>query len=284
MHEAFLEELTAKAAADPRIHAAWLAGSFGRGEADRYSDVDLHLLLDDDAAEAFKADVEAWLSSVRPLVLFRWLFGNYLVNALTEEGLRVDLVPHVGASISLDPQKVRVLFQRDAAIQLDLAAEGSSATPGRPERADPATTAQTLLGQAQEFWRCLALLPTVIGRDELIVGVAGLTIEVKILTDFLILGNGIPRESGANRLNGFLPGALQQRLEELLSIAPLTRQRLADAHLGLAGIMREHGPPIAAQHGFRYPDELECTVRAYVRNELAGLGLADATAAPANGA
>jgi predicted nucleotidyltransferase len=31
--------------ADDRIVAAWLAGSFGTGRADAYSDVDLHLLL-----------------------------------------------------------------------------------------------------------------------------------------------------------------------------------------------------------------------------------------------
>jgi len=263
MQDAYLDLFVAKAASDPRVNAAWLAGSFGRGEADRYSDLDLHLLLDAASAEAWKADAEAWLSSVRPLVLFRWLFNNYMVNALTEHGLRVDLVPHAGSTISLDPRKSRVLFQRGATVTFDFVAEPAA----------PAATAQTLLGQAQEFWRCLALLPGVLGRDELIVGVAGLSIEVKIVTDYVILGNGIAREGGAKHLNALLPGALQQQLEALLSICPLSRQQLADAHLRLARLMREYGPPIAARHGFAYPHQLERVVLHHVRNELAVLGL-----------
>ena len=102
MQDAYLELFTARADADPHILAAWLGGSFGRGEADRFSDLDLHVLLDADAAEAWKAGVETWLNSLRPLVLFRWLFNNSVVNALTEDGLRVDLVPHAGATIGLD--------------------------------------------------------------------------------------------------------------------------------------------------------------------------------------
>ena len=221
------------------------------------------MLLDADAAEAWKAGVEPWLNSLRPLVLFGWLFNNSVVNAMTEDGLRVDLVPHAGATIGLDRSNVRVLFQREDAIHFDVAAR----------QADTAAVARTLLGQAQEFWRCIALTPTVIGRDELIVSVAGLTIEISLLTDFIILGNGIVREGGIKRLNAFLPDELRQRLEALLSIRPLTRQTLADAHLRLAEIMREYGPPIAARHGFAYPDELERAVRSYVGRELDELGI-----------
>ncbi|MEI2776454.1 MAG: nucleotidyltransferase domain-containing protein [Tetrasphaera sp.] len=45
-----MRDLQAQLAADPQVRAAWLAGSFGRGIADRYSDIDLHLLLRDVAA------------------------------------------------------------------------------------------------------------------------------------------------------------------------------------------------------------------------------------------
>ena len=34
--------------ADMRVRSAWLSGSFGRGEADAWSDLDLHVAIDDD--------------------------------------------------------------------------------------------------------------------------------------------------------------------------------------------------------------------------------------------
>lgn len=48
----FLERSTELLEADPRIVAAWLAGSFGRQEQDEYSDVDLWAVVrDEDSAE-----------------------------------------------------------------------------------------------------------------------------------------------------------------------------------------------------------------------------------------
>lgn len=258
MHQAYLDLFCASASADRRVRAAWIAGSFGRGEADRYSDLDLHVLIGSDDLEAWKAGAEAWLRGVRPLVLFRWLFDNYMINALTVDGLGVDLVPHAGATISLDAAKARLLFERDGAVSFDPAEQDVV----------PAAAAQTLLGQVEEFWRCIALVPVVFGRDEVIVGVGGLSIEVKILTDFILLGNGIPREGGAKRLNALLPDGLQQRLEGLLSICPLTSRNLAEAHVLLAEIMSEVGPPIAERHQFAYPAELERVARKLVDDEL----------------
>ncbi len=55
MQEDFLSALETKLKADTRICAAWLEGSFGRGEPDRYSDIDLHLLVDKAAVESFRA-------------------------------------------------------------------------------------------------------------------------------------------------------------------------------------------------------------------------------------
>jgi predicted nucleotidyltransferase len=41
--------------ADQRVRSAWLSGSFGRGEADAWSDLDLHVAVDDDELVAFWA-------------------------------------------------------------------------------------------------------------------------------------------------------------------------------------------------------------------------------------
>jgi hypothetical protein len=56
-----LHAITAGLRADPRVAAAWLSGSFGRDEADEWSDLDLHVAVGDGAA------LETWLGDPRPL-------------------------------------------------------------------------------------------------------------------------------------------------------------------------------------------------------------------------
>src|SRR3981189_3599993 len=41
--------------ADVRVRSAWLSGSFGRGEADAWSDFDLHVAVEDDGLVGFWA-------------------------------------------------------------------------------------------------------------------------------------------------------------------------------------------------------------------------------------
>jgi predicted nucleotidyltransferase len=45
--------------ADPRVTAAWLSGSYGRGEADEWSDLDLHVAVVDEQLPAFLEEHQA---------------------------------------------------------------------------------------------------------------------------------------------------------------------------------------------------------------------------------
>jgi predicted nucleotidyltransferase len=97
MHQPYIDAVIAKMEADPRIKAAWLEGSFGRGTPDRYSDLDFHFLLEERELPAFRADIESWLSTIRPLVLCTLLFEGRMVNALTCDGFAArPLVPYRG--------------------------------------------------------------------------------------------------------------------------------------------------------------------------------------------
>lgn len=53
--DALLQRILDVLKADPRIQGAWLSGSFGRGddEADEWSDLDLHVAIEDDSLAAF---------------------------------------------------------------------------------------------------------------------------------------------------------------------------------------------------------------------------------------
>ena len=242
---AILDDLSTQMHDDPRIRAAWLEGSFGRGDADAYSDLDLHLLLRADDLAAFQA--EAWLDAVCPLVLCTTLFDGKMINALTADGVRIDLWLHGGERAAVQPGKVRVLY--DPGGRVDFAA------PVAPP--EELALAAELEAQIKEFWRCIALLPVVIGRDEKIVSFWGLSVEVNILTNVLIKGYRVARDAGVKKLNAFLPAETRTEIEGALALDGLTSSSLVTAHLALAGIMQQHGPAIAQAHGFAYPAVLE---------------------------
>jgi hypothetical protein len=260
----YLRKLQALLEAHPTIKAAWLTGSFGRGNADRYSDIDLNLWLDATNLDEFRQETQAWLNNLRPLVLFTWMFNDRMANCLTVDGLRLDLWLHTDATPIIVESRVQVLIDREKALQF----AATRATP------DANAIKNRLDQQIREFWRCVSLLPTVIGRDERIVGIFGLSVYVTILTDVLISGYDIPRDSGIKRLNPFLPKAWRTEIEEALSLDGLTNSSLVRATLALASIMQKEGRQIATRHGFDYPAELESAVLNYAMRELAALDLA----------
>lgn len=260
----YLEALHNALEINPAVKAAWLSGSFGRGNADRYSDIDINVWLDDADVDKFRQAAETWLGVLRPLVLFRWMFNNRMANVLTADGLRIDLWLFTDTP-TLDPNSVKVLLDRDNALQF----ETSASMP------NSAALKSRLLDQIREFWRCIAMTPVVAGRNELLVGLFGLNIDVTVLSDVLITGYGIARDSGVKRLNPFLPDALRVEIEQAVSIQGLTVASLTQATLALARIMQREGRLLAARHSFEYPEELETAVLAYTKGELATLGVVE---------
>jgi predicted nucleotidyltransferase len=54
--DALLNRIVDLLSADRRVGAAWLSGSFGRGEADEWSDLDLHVAVEDTSLREFLAE------------------------------------------------------------------------------------------------------------------------------------------------------------------------------------------------------------------------------------
>jgi hypothetical protein len=80
--------------ADERVAAAWLEGSFASGDADAWSDVDLHVAVADDVWDGFFGERLALLGRIRPVlghgeVPLPW--GAHLVFATLSGPVRLDL-------------------------------------------------------------------------------------------------------------------------------------------------------------------------------------------------
>jgi predicted nucleotidyltransferase len=62
---------------NPQVGGAWLSGSFGRGEADEWSDLDLHVAVEDEHLPAFLENYQTLFAEVgRPLLVFGGIPSN----------------------------------------------------------------------------------------------------------------------------------------------------------------------------------------------------------------
>ena len=249
------------------MRAAWLSGSFGKGMADRWSDVDAHLLLDSSAFDEFSESAEAWLAEIRPLVFQRRMFDGKMVNAITDEAMRLDVWLHGGDRVEVTEGETRVLYAEEGTLAWQ---------PPQSDALAPAAAAAELNRTIPEFWRCVSILPAIPGRNEKLVGAAGNFLILMLLTDVLSVANGRRRDRGVKALNGFLGPDFRQLAEDATYLKALTLDELARFQLRLIRIMREHGPAICEQWNAAYPLALEEAVLRYLTQELRSLGLASA--------
>lgn len=261
----FIDALATKAHRDPRIRAAWLAGSFGKMTADRWSDVDAHLLIDTDAFEGFCRNVETWLGQIQPLVFLRLMFDGRMVNAMTDEAMRLDVWLHDGAVAKVTKGETRVLYEEgDALCWL----------PHPGEALTPEAAGESLRREIPEFWRCVSMVPVVVGRGEKLVSVAGNSIILLALTNVFCAASGNRRDRGVKALNGFLLPQHRQCIEEAVFPGALPANESIRLPLRLARLMRQHGPVICNHWKVDYPHAMEESVLRYVTQELTSLGFA----------
>ena len=259
----FIEGLTARVAADAAVRAAWLTGSFGKDREDRWSDVDAHLLIDAAKFDEFHSSVESWLCEFRPLVFMRLMFEGRMVNAMTDEAMRLDVWLHKGESAEVTAGETRVLYEEEGVL---------SWLPRPDDRLTRKAAEELLLREIPEFWRCISMTPVVVGRGEKLVGAAGNSIILLALTNVLCAASGTHRDRGVKALNGFLLPHHRKCVEEAVLADSLSPDGPMRIPLRLARIMREYGPAICEQWEVEYPRAMEEAVLQYVAKELSALG------------
>ncbi|WP_329005046.1 aminoglycoside 6-adenylyltransferase [Kribbella sp. NBC_00709] len=196
--------------ADERVLGVYLIGSYATGAADRFSDVDVHLVVTDESIAWFE---EHWTDVLRELagatVLTDVVPGLIGGLGITEDWLHVDLFMHPLASFDrLQYDGVRVLFDRDGTLfpDGDIAPKGGQA--GEPYW--PATNVNL-------YFYFLGNLVTVLRRDERIVGNQGIGAVRDQLIALMLAERGVRRTSGAKRLNALLSDEQRAVLEAIPS-------------------------------------------------------------------
>jgi hypothetical protein len=248
--------------ADDRILAAWLTGSFATGEADPWSDLDVHCCVEDDVAIALAGD--GWkevLAAVTPTVLATSLpppvVGGY---ALTPEWVHLDLVfrPRSQLDAAQHAAGARVLFDRAGLLE--------NLPPAPPLRLEPWFPQR----EVDFFFYMLGNIVTVVGRGDAALAMMGvLTVRDVCLVPLLLAETGTRRRGGVKRMNHWLTDE-QRRVVASLPPLVATVDSVLDAQLHLARIFIERGRALARRTGAEWPEALEAATLRHVEH---GLGI-----------
>jgi hypothetical protein len=243
--------------ADERVRALWVHGSVGRGEADRGSDLDLILAVEDDAFDELWGSWPEWLARITPTVIARPLPWPGILYALTPECLRLDLVlERISALPTSGFGRRALVFDRDG---LDALVPPSPVPPG-PDRARVETA-------IEEPLRYLSMLPALLDREAYLLVQEGYSHIRRRLVELFQQANAPQPTVGVKHGRLQLTGE-QYAVVEALPWPRATRDELVAAHRAIGSCLLEIGPPIAALVDLPWPRALEDAVRAHLRREL----------------
>jgi hypothetical protein len=235
---------------DARMRALFLSGSFGRGSADRFSDVDFLAVIAPDDQEAVAADWRARLEAIAPIVYWNRLPFAFVLNAITRDWLRCDLEVAAPGRIGTRAQdRLKPLLDRDGIYA------------SRPKTIpDPGPTADKVLGLVLEFLRVLGLSAVVLGREEYEVGATGAGLLRGLLTQLLIAETGQTDTGGVLHLSRVLDGERMAALAALPVAGP-SRDSVLEANRATARMFLPRARVLLTRLGGAWPEAFEAATR-----------------------
>lgn len=294
--DALLRALVPGLAALEQIHAVWLTGSLARGDADRWSSVDLHLL--------WRPDRHRPACPAKPSRLVQKniedTFGDEKVQIvqISDSDLGgslqgICLGTRSAVDTSNEPGPAGVLFELTWMLSTDFSEivgpDGATQTLYMSDQAAGPFEATTDSKQAViappdveavdtklgRFWLLLARLPAVLGRQEQLAAHLLLTEMGTLLIDLVVSLNGGSRPQTKARINRYLGQAQLEAFEKSLGLRKSKRQGEFDRGANWIGqavalvvLYRWYAPQLAEKHSLTYPRLAEDCVLTYLKAEL----------------
>lgn len=260
------------------VQAYWLGGSFAHGRADRFSDVDMRIAVDQAALAAWRQPDLAGLAKILgdAVVGHQMLpFDDaaFLHHLVLGSGTIIDFyVQSVDHHIS--PDAHLILKCDDAAVRDRIRSATVSERPSLP-KAGP----QELQAVIEAFWITSHKHAKVLFRNLDLLVLTGLEQERALLMR-LWYADITGRDIGKRRPTIHLLTPVTRTIQEHLGPrsfrvlgAPLsTRSEILTWIATTREEVRDVGTRLAAKHGFTYPEKLEQTVRQSWRESEKVLG------------
>lgn len=259
----FLEPKTERAflrfreacAADPRVAAAFLGGSFAAGTADQFSDLDLYVIVADEVYAGFFADRHDFLGKLGEPV-FREDFN----------GFGFDMVIFVLAS----GVEGEIAFGRTSGFDhlhggpFEPVIDRAGVLRGKifsPRQLSDAERLQPLGLALTWFWRDAAHFVRAIARDRRWAAYGFLEKMRHACVDLIVLGD--EAQPGANEGWEALEGTPDDEVRTLLraSCGPLERDAMLTAAQALSEVVMRLGLPLIEEYGLTMPEAFAAMVR-----------------------
>lgn len=250
-HNAVLDRFVAACREDARVVAAFLGGSNARGEADAHSDLDVCVIMSDDAYDSFRADRETFLRRLGEPVFIEDFGLPDVVFCILADGAECELhLAREGGLSALHAEPYRVLVDKKGVLQgVTFAAE----------RVDPGEQREVLRRLITGFWHELSHFTTAMGRGQLwwaygqLDALRGHCVSLaRLRHDFSAWAGG---DEPYFKVEKELP---DEALAPLLATCVARERRaMLDAARTIIGLYRRLAQPLAQAHGLEYPERLE---------------------------
>lgn len=250
-HQAFVDRFVSACLADDRVVAAFLGGSYAKGYADAYSDLDLCVITTDQSFENFFSTREAFLRSLGDLV-FLEEFGNsnssfYIFADDTEGEL------NFGSENRLDQihsGEFRTLLDKK-----NILAEATF-PPFEPSSSEQM---EKLRQEIYVFWHELSHFNTAMRRNQLWWARGQLEALLSKCVNLARLKyNFLDPDIGEEayfKLETVMPVEQLSALQE--TFCPMEKGAMLNAVITIVRFYQELAPSLAQEQGIKYPRGLE---------------------------
>jgi predicted nucleotidyltransferase len=254
-HQAFIERFVAACQADERVVAAFLGGSYAKGTADAYSDLDLSVITTDAAYEDFVAGREAFLRQMGELVFLEDFDLQSIVFFIFADDTEAEL--WFGGESRLDhlhSGPYRVLLDKKGILA---EAVFSEEEPAHAEQIE------TLRRQIYWFWHELSHFTTAMARGQLWWAHGQLeALRHCCLNLARLRHNFSDAEVGSEayfKIEKALP--VEQLAPLQATYCPLEQSAMLQSAQAIVGFYQELAVSLAHAHGIPYPAGLERVIR-----------------------
>lgn len=247
-HRVVVDRFAAACRSDARVLAAFLGGSYARGAADAYSDLDLGLITGDDAYDDFYADRAAFVRQLGEPAFLEDFGLPDIVFFIFPDGTECELtLGRETAFEHIHAGPYRVLVDKQGLLA-DAVFSGS-----RPGHAEQLETLRRLIAW---FWHDLSHFTAAIGRGQLWWAYGELA-ELRrqcvnlarLRRDFSAPADGYDKVEHALEATDLAPLAA--------ACCPLEVGAMLQAARVVVRYYQELAPGLAATHGLPYPADLE---------------------------
>lgn len=255
--QTLIERVTESLADDTRVRALLLSGSFGRGTADAWSDVDFIALVPKEQQEAFVAGWRGVLETIMPVVHYQQVPFKPLLHAIGADWVRCDLMflaPDQTRGMTQD--RHRPLIDRDGIHQT---LPSTLPPPQIDKRMLEATT--------NEFIRMLGLTAVGAGRNEVELMGLGTGMMRRLLTDLLVLEMNHADTGGILHLSRLLD-AERMALMETIPVPERSLPSIIESQFAIARAFLPRARALYAQLGLDWPSRFEAATRASLERHL----------------